>query len=248
LITICEYDNQFGNINGQVWETNRSNQKRFSFTGVTGAMDAHTLPNGRVLVAENNNLRVTERDSTGQIKWEHRIKNNTNPMCCQRLPNGNTFIATYNSVMEVKPNHDQVYMYSPGPQFYIFSAHKARNGNIAIITAQNQIMELDSKTGQKVNTVPINTFGNWCSVELQPNGNYLVACMGTNTIREIDRKGADVWNPNKQMNGVFRATKLPNGNVLYASMNTRQVGEMDRSGNIRWSVNCTGRPWSVHYR
>jgi len=206
-------------------------------------MDAHTLPNGRVLVAENNANRVTERDTKGTVLWEYRTPNN--PICCQRLPNGNTFIASYNMVMEVTPAKAEVYRITPGPQFYIFSAHKARNGHIVAITAQGQIIEMDA-TGKQLNTVQTNTLGNWCSVELQSNGNYLVAAMSTNSVRELDRRGAEVWS--KPFNGVFRATRLPNGNVLVASMNTREVAEMDRSGAIRWRINTTGRPWGVHYR
>src|SRR5262249_32661485 len=63
LITICEYDNQIGNIQGQVWETAKGGAKRWSFGGVNGAMDARTLPNGNVLVAENSGNRVTERNN-----------------------------------------------------------------------------------------------------------------------------------------------------------------------------------------
>lgn len=249
LVTICEYDNQVGNIQGQVWEGTKGgvggSTKRWNFQGVMGAMDAHTLPNGRVLVAENNANRVSERTSKGDIVWEYRTPNN--PICCQRLPNGNTFIASYNMVMEVTPNKTVVYQHTPGPQFYIFSAHKAKNGNIVAITAQGQIMEMDSKTGQTKNTVQTNTLGNWCSVEMLPNGNYLVAAMSTNTVKEIARVGgAEVWS--KPFPGVFRATRLPNGNVLVCSMNTREVAEMDRAGTIRWRVNTTGRPWSVRYR
>ena len=245
LITVAEYDSQVGGIQGQVWEGARgATNKRFSFTGVMGAMDAHSLPNGRVLVAENNANRVTERDSKGNILWTFQCP--ANPICCQRLPNGNTFIASYNMVMEITPNKTEVYKYTPGPQFYIFSAHKARNGNIVAITAQGQIIEMDSKTGQQKNTVQTNTLGNWCSVEMQPNGNYLVAAMSTNSVKEIDRKGTVVWE--KQFNGVFRASRLPNGNVLVASMNTREVAEMDRAGNIRWKQTTQGRPWAIHYR
>ena len=150
-------------------------------------------------------------------------------------------------VMEVKPNKEEVYRYTPGPQFYIFSAHKARNGHIVAITAQGQILELDSKTGNTLHSVQTNTLGNWCSAELMPNGNYLVASMSTNTVREIDRKGGqEVWS--KPFPGAFRATRLPNGNVLVASMTTRQVAELDRNGVTRWSTTCAGRPWSVHYR
>ena len=251
LITICEYDNQVGNIQGQISEAGRSGPKRWSFGGVMGAMDAHTLPNGRVLVAENSGNRVTERDNKGVIKWEYRTP--TNPICCQRLPNGNTFIASYNMVMEVRPDKTEVYRISPGPQFYMFSAHKAKNGHIAAITAQGQIIEMDTPTqgataAKIVNTVQAQTLGNWCSVELQPNGNYLVASMNPNNgvVREFDRKGTEVWN--KSVPGAFRATKLPNGNVVVASMTTRQVTEIDRAGTTRWSVTCTGRPWGVHYR
>lgn len=243
LITIAEYDNQIGNIQGQVWEGTRGGQKRWNFSGVMGAMDAQTLPNGRVLVAENNANRVTERDSKGEIKWEFRTPNN--PICCQRLPNGNTFIASYNMVMEIKPDKSEAYRIMPGPQFYIFSAHKARNGHIVAITAQGQIMEMD-QTGKTLNTVQAQTLGNWCSVELQPNGNYLIASLSQNMVRELDRKGNEVWS--KGFPGVFRATKLPNGNVLVASMNTKEVAEMDRSGSIRWRITCQGRPWGIHYR
>ncbi|MBM3994528.1 MAG: hypothetical protein FJ303_10310 [Planctomycetes bacterium] len=245
LVTICEYDGQFGNIQGQVSEHSRGGPKRWNFTGVMGAMDAHSLPNGRVLVAENNANKVTERDTKGAIKWEYITPNN--PICCQRLPNGNTFIASYNMVMEIKPDRTQVYRITPGPQFYIFSAHKARNGHIVAITAQGLIIEMEVPSGKQIHTVQTQTLGNWCSVELLPNGNYLVASMNPGTVREIDRKGTEVWS--KQINGVFRATRMPNGNILAASMNTRQVVEIERpSGNIRWTINTTGRPWAVHYR
>jgi HEAT repeat protein len=246
LITVAEYDNQVGQIQGQVWEGPRgSTTKRWNFTGVMGAMDAQTLPNGRVLVAENNANRVTERDSKGDIKWEFRTPNN--PIVCQRLPNGNTFIASYNMVMEIKPDRTEAYRLTPGPQFYIFSAHKARNGNIVAITAQGQIIEMETPSGKQVKVTQAQTQGNWCSVEMLPNGNYLVASLNNNMVREIDRNnGAEVWS--KPFPGVFRATRLPNGNILVASMNTKEVAEMDRAGTIRWRVTCQGRPWGIHYR
>jgi hypothetical protein len=245
LITVCEYDT-FNNIaNGQTWETSRGGTKRWNVNGLLGAMDAHALPNGRVLVAENNGNRVSERDTKGHILWEYRVP--ANPICCQRLPNGNTFIASYNMVLEVTPAKTEVYRHIPGPQFYIFSAHKARNGNIVAITAQGRIIEMDSATGKQLHSLTTNTLGNWCSVELMSNGNYLVASMSTNSVRELDRKtGQEVWS--KQFMGAFRATRLPNGNVLVASMTTREVAEFDRAGTKRWSTTCTGRPWSVHYR
>lgn len=247
LVTVCEYDSRIGNIQGQVWEGPRSGDtKRWTFSGVVGAMDARTLPNGRVLVAENSGNRVTERDSTGKVLWEFRTP--VNPICCQRLPNGNTFIASYNIIMEVRPDGTEVYRHMPGPQYHFFSCHIARNGNIVAITAQGQVIEMDAKTRAITNTINANTQGNWCSVEMMPNGNYLVASMFNNgTVRELDRKtGGEVWG--KPFTSAFRATCLPNGNVLVCGMNTKQVAEMDRAGNIRWTVTTQGRPWAVHYR
>jgi len=249
LITVAEYDNQVGNIQGQVWEGARGGAKRFTFSGVMGAMDARTLPNGRILVAENNANRVTERDSKGTILWEYRTP--TNPICVQRLPNGNTFISSYNMVMEVRPDKTEVYRVNPGPQYYMFNAYKAKNGHIVAITANNQILEMKPPAAgggavDMVRTVQTNTQGNWCSVEMLPNGNYLVAALSTSTVKEIDKSGSEVWS--KNFPGVFRATRLPNGNVLVASMNTREVAEMDRAGNIRWRMTTMGRPWAIHYR
>lgn len=248
LVTIAEYDNQFGNIQGQVWESSRGSAKRYTLSGnVMGVMDAQTLPNGRILVAENNANRVTERDAKGEIKWTFQCP--VNPICVQRLPNGNTFIASYNMIMEIRPDKTEAYRITPGPQYYMFSAHKAKNNHIIAITAQGNILELEAPSGKQINMRQIQTGGNWASAELLPNGNYLVASMFPNngTVREIDRNtGGEIWN--KPFPGAFRATRLPTGNILVASMTTRQVAELDRAGNTRWSVNCVGRPWSVRYR
>src|SRR5439155_10404791 len=115
---------------------------RWKIGNLIGPMDAHLLPNGRVLIAENSSARVTERDLNGDIKWEYATAGTT-PICCQRLANGNTFIASYNQLIEVRPDHSEVYRYTPGPQFYIFSAHKTRNGLVACITAQGTLLLVD---------------------------------------------------------------------------------------------------------
>lgn len=245
LVTVCEYDSPFGQPGGRVWEASRESKPRWSVTGVLGAMDAHTLPNGRVLIAENSANRVTERDLRGNVKWEHRVPGN--PITCQRLPNGNTFIAMYNMVLEVTPDHKEVYRHAPGPQFYIFGAHKARNGHIVAITAQGMVIEMEAKTGKQVRTLNLGANGNWCGIEMLPNGNYLVATLNNSQIRELTPgDGKTIWQAT--YNGAFRATRLPNGNTLVASMTTRKVAELDRAGAVRWERSCSGRPWNVHYR
>lgn len=244
LSLVCEYDTAVGQPGGQVWEAGRDGKPRWTIKGVMGAMDAQMLPNGRVLVAENSANRITERDLTGKILWEYRTPGN--PIVCQRLPNGNTFVATYNSVLEISYDQKQVYNVNRGPQFYIFSAHKMRNGQVVAMTAQGVIHVFDPVANKEIRTIKTGNNGGWCSVEALPNGRYLVATMNSNQVREIDADGKSHWSI--QLPGVFRATRLPNGNTLVASMTTKRVVEFDRNGAKRWEKTCEGRPWSVHYR
>lgn len=244
LTTICEYDTAGGMPGGQVWETARGAAPRWKISGFLGAMDAHRLSNGNVLVAENSANRVSERDKDGNIKWEHRIPGN--PIACQRLANGNTFIAAYNNVMEVDAQGKTVYNHQRGPAFYIFSAHKTKNGRIVCMTAQGVILELDPHSGKELKTINLGANGGWCGVEALPTGRYLIATMNNNQVREIDADGKTHWQAS--FPGVFRATRLPNGHTIVASMTTKKIAELDRTGQVRWEKTCEGRPWSVHWR
>jgi hypothetical protein len=149
--------------------------------------------------------------------------------------------------MEITPNNAVVYSHNRGPNFYIFSAQKLRNGNIVCATALGTVIELESTTGKEVRNFSIGQNGGWCSVESQSDGRYLVASMiGQGQVRELDASGKTLMTINYP--GAFRATRLPNGNILVASMTTRKIAELDRNGNQRWDMTCKGRPWSVRYR
>ncbi len=247
LVTVCEYDTGGVAQAGQVWEAPRHGPARFTLGGIAGPMDAQVLPGGRVLVAENGAARVTERDRDGTVRWEYATPG-ANPIACERLPGGNTFIAMYNQLREVRPDKTEVYRYSPGPQFYIFAARPTRTGTVACVTAQGSLVEVDPVHHKTVRTIPLGPGGGgWAGVEPLPGGHFLVAAMNSGTIREIDARGDTVWSV-KAPPGVFRATRLPGGNLLVASMTTREVAEIDRTGAVRWKHACAGRPWSVRYR
>jgi HEAT repeat protein len=245
LITVCEYDSMVGRPGGQAYELARGANPRWKITGLQGGMDAQVLPNGRVLIAENSARRVSERDPiSGAVKWQYDLQ--SNPIACQRLPNGNTFIATYNQVLEVTPANRVVYNHNRGPGFFIFSAQKLNNGHILCMTAQGKIIELDAQSGKELRTINVIANGGWCSVEALPSGRFLVATMSTGQVREIDASGKTYNQINFQ--GAFRATRLPNGHTLVASMTSRKVAEFDRSGRMRWERACEGRPWSIRFR
>ena len=97
LITIAEYDGGVpGRSNGRVWQRGPDGRTRWTVEGFRGAMSAQALPGNRVLVAENMANMVVEKDQQNVSVWEYQTP--SNPIACQRLPNGNTFIATYNQV------------------------------------------------------------------------------------------------------------------------------------------------------
>ncbi len=223
----------------------RDGKQRWKITGIMGAMDAQVLPNGRVLIAENSAGRVTERELSGAVKWEYRTPGN-NPIACQRLPNGNTFIATYTQVMEVTPDLRQVYLANQDNRTHIFSARKMRDGQVVVMTAQGIVRRFDPITRKESVNINLGPNGGWCSAEALPNGHYLVATMNNGQVREVDAVGNTHWMITMQ--GAFRATRLPNGNTLVASMTTSQIAEFDRNGNRRWEKSCEGRPWSVRFR
>jgi HEAT repeat protein len=243
LFTIVEYDNFVGGGQGKVWECGRDGKPRWIITGLMGPMDAQVLPGGRVLIAENSGQRVTERDLKGNVKWSYNIPGG-NPIACQRLPNGNTFIATYNQVMEVTRDQKTVYSVQHGPQFYIFGCARTRNGHTVCITAQGKIMELDGR-GAVLRELQV-THNGWCGIEGLSSGRYLVALMSNNTIQELDQTGKSHWSTT--FPGVFRAHRMPSGNMVVASMTTRKVAELDRTGRVVWERICDGRPWMIRSR
>src|SRR5438270_10789825 len=110
------------------------------------------------------------------------------PSGCQRLSNGKTFVATYNHVKEYDRTGQRLYFYNKGPSFYIYSAHKLRNGHILCMTAQGRVLHLDA-AGNEIRSFQIANNGNWCSVRGLANGNYLVALMGLGKVREVDAAG-----------------------------------------------------------
>ena len=201
---------------------------------------------GRVLVAEHNIPRVCEYDLQGHERWQHRLQHG-NPIACQRLPNGNTFIATYNNVLEVTRDNKELYLHSPNfGQGPIFSAQKLRNGQIVCLSAHGRLLKIDSVTGKLIANLRVNTNGGWCGVEALEGGRFLIAATNQNKVFEIDAAGKTVWQAD--VPGASHATRLTNGNTLVACMTTSRVVEIDRAGATLLTIRTQGRPFHVQRR
>lgn len=196
-------------------------------------LDAQMLPGERLLVAEHNGGRVSERHRSGAILWE---RNADGPLVAQRLPNGSTFIATKTELCEVDRAGNEVFSYRrhDGDQF--MRAVKLPNGDVACVIWQGQRYIRLSAAGKELHSfgVSVNTFGG--RLDVQPDGRVLIPSMRQNRLFEYDVKGQVVRE--YAIPKPVAAVRLANGNLLVTSMNqTEDAGralEFDPAGKQIW--------------
>ncbi|MBX9678798.1 MAG: PQQ-binding-like beta-propeller repeat protein [Gemmataceae bacterium] len=229
---------------GEVYELDGAKNKRWSFSVPTYPVAAEVVGPDRVLIAEYQGGKISERDTKGNVIWEKAVGGN--PIGVQRLPNGHTFVVTQNKLMEFDGARNEVFSHQR-PNHDVFRARKLRNGEFVFVTNSGQFVRMDAK-GQRViktfNVSPIPVlFGN---LDVLPNGGVVVPDFQQNRVVEYDADGKQVSSFNVQSpNSVMR---LPNGNTLVASQNTRKVSEFDRTGREVWTINTEGMVFSARRR
>lgn len=243
LTLIVVYDG-YTNGQGRVWEFGLDRKQKWNIdTNIQGPIDAQMLSASRLLLAEYNARRVTERDTSGKILWEHRV--NGNPVACQRLPNGNTFIATLNQVLEVTAGGKELYTHNI-PNGSVTFAQKQRNGRILHISTNGTLVEMDDK-GAVLKSIKVGGNGSeWLSFEVLPGGRFLVPQQNASKLIEYDSSGKAVWEVTAPR--PYSASRLPNGNTICCSMNDSKMFEVDRAGKVVWEEKLQGRPFRIARR
>src|SRR5262249_38389454 len=146
----------------------------------------------------------------------------------QRLPNGNTFIATNNELLEVDRAGKTIW----NRQYpNIWAACKGRDGIITCMTSDGRCIRLAANGKEKAFPFAPNA-GISGGIDALPLGRVLVAENNTGTVSEIDGEGKVYWQT--KMPGVSSATRLPNGHTLVASHPNRNVTELNRAGDVVW--------------
>src|SRR5213079_3039548 len=92
--------------------------------------DVRKLPNGNYLVAEMNNSRVTERDSTGKIL---KTTNIATPLTIDLTPDGGLVIVCRNQVVQYDKDMKQVWSHQR-QQYDIMSGRRLPGGDIVFVT------------------------------------------------------------------------------------------------------------------
>src|SRR5262249_33602715 len=121
---------------GRVAELDRRGKVRWEIAGVNllqGPVHAQVLPGDRVLIAEYNVNRITERDLKGKVLWERPMNQ---PKSVQRLPNGNTFMVGQGQIIEIDKAGKEVLNYNRMNFWDIVSATRLKNGEIIFVTQQ----------------------------------------------------------------------------------------------------------------
>jgi HEAT repeat protein len=225
-----------GGISGKVAELDPAGKTRWEIDNLRYPVCAQVLPGNKVLIGEYSNRAVTERDFTGKVVWQKQVNNLL--VAAQRLPNGNTLIATRNSIIETTPQGKDVLTLNRPSD--IVSAKKLPNGDLAVLTTTGNFLRLDA-TGKQLASVPTggitSTIGT--QFDVLPNGRVIVPRYATNQVAEIDPTGKMIWQaPFQQPTSVSR---LPNGNILVASRYHGRVVELSPAGKEVRTYNVDGR-------
>jgi HEAT repeat protein len=220
--------------NNQIVEMDKNNKVLLTMTGLLNPWDAHWIGNNKLLVAEYNGMRVTERDKDGKILWEHKL--DFYPMQAERLRNGDTFIVGQNKIVQVNRAKREVLKIDRN-QHDVRTARRLPNGTIMVLTSRNEYIRMD-RTGKEVKKVNIpNVY--YYQNEIQDNGNVLVPLGWNNQIKEYNMDGKELMTITSEQ--PLHTVRLPNKHLLVSSQNwPYKFIETDKDGKkIRENVTNT---------
>jgi len=225
----------------KIWECGKDTKPLWTISNLQCPIDAEVLPGGRILVAELNGNRVSERDMGGNILWE--VKVNT-PIACQRLAGGLTFIGTNHRLCVISRDKKELMVYEPEKEFFIHSVQRLRNGHTVMVSMDGSVREIDS-LGKVVRTVPLPIKGGWSGIEGVAGNRYLVVNHGQGKVLEVDIAGKTLWE--HTVPGACYASRLPGGNTLVIS-NNKGLVEIDWAGKVVWECGIKTALWRGHRR
>jgi HEAT repeat protein len=227
--------------NGQIVELGTDGKPRWQMVGLMNPFDVEVLPGQRVLVAEYGGNRVTERNLKGDILWQRQA---VHPVNCQRLPNGNTFIAMQHQLLEVDRAGKEIRTINRDMQD-IMSARKMRDGSIAMVT-QSSCIRLDS-SGKELKSFALPNGAGTYFVDITPKGTFVLPQAWNNKVCEYDADGKVI--AEISANQPMAACRVPNGNTLFASQAwPPKVVEVDRSGKTIWEHQPATQPGRLKRR
>jgi hypothetical protein len=220
-----------GAATGRVLELDSAMKQRWQIDNLQGPVDAQVLSTDRVLIAEYQGNRVTERNLKGEILWEKAVPL---PMGVQRFPNGNTFVVMRKQLLEVNRDGREVFSYNRAAPD-IAAGQKLRNGQIALVTTTGTYLRLDA-AGKEVKGFPVGRMPIFNGFEALSNNGVLVAHSSSTAkfrgseVLEYDADGKVVWEA--RANAIDSVARMSNGNTLVVRCGGEKVEVLDRAGKV----------------
>jgi HEAT repeat protein len=229
---------------GRVFEQDSRGRTRWQIKDLQYPLDAQVLDSRRVLVAEYNTRRVSERNHKGEVLWQTTLSGS--PICARRLPNGNTFIASRSRVYEVDRTGAEVWTLNHSFGL-IVAACPLRDGSVAVVSQMGEYQRLD-RSGKVLNSFRVGRIVRsvGTQIDVMPNGHVLIPFYTGNSVVEYDADGKAVWSAQ-----AYRPTcvqRLPDGHTLIASRMSNVLVEVDRRGQEVSCQRCDGRLVCVRRR
>ncbi len=215
---------------GKVTELDSDDRPVWTLDRLGFPLDLQLLPGGRVLVADNSGNRVVERHPLGDVLWE---TNASGPLVAQRLPNGNTFIATRDELSEVDREGTVVWSVERPAGDQVMRAARLPDGDTVVISMTRQrFVRLDPQGKERSGfAVRVQTAGG--RIDVSPDGRVLIPEMGRNMVVEYDATGKVLHEYSVEQ--PIAAVRLDNGNILVTSMDEKRALELDAAGKEIWT-------------
>ena len=170
------------NLSGKVFEVNAAKEILWQIDGLTLPMDAVVVGKDRVLIAEQNAQRISERDFRGNPVWTKSIPRRAAAFrrCrsgfsdCRTATRSSFAVATsWNGTANNARSGSRIERPQPGQD--IVAATKLRNGELIVLTNQGNCIRLD-KDGKKLSESSPNgqSFLGFGYIDALPTGNVLV--------------------------------------------------------------------------
>jgi hypothetical protein len=214
----------------QVIDLDANKKERWKIDNVLFPLDVQRLSGERVLLAEYEGNRVTERNSKGEVLWSRHVMS---PLTAQRLANGNTMIATAEGLVEVTRAGKEVFSWTPPVGQKIMRARRLPGGDTLLVTqlGTTRFVRLD-RFGKEVHSFGVDVHTSGGRIDLTPAGNVLIPEMYNNRVQERDMTGKIVRTLAVQQ--PIAAVALPNGHVIVTLMLQKSAVEYDRAGKEVW--------------
>jgi len=216
--------------------------------------DVWVLPNGNFLFNTGHGVKEVTRDKHVVFAYESASA----IYACQRLPDGNTFIAECNSgrLLDVAPDGKivkEIRLLPPGQDggpAFMRNARRLPDGHTLVAHYGLDVVREYDSAGKLLREIPAP--GGPHSVIRLPDGNTLIACAdhtsGSPHVFEVDPAGNTVWQvQSEELPGVrfyflTGLQRLPNGNTVLTNWlghghpgAAPQVIEVTRDKHVVWT-------------